>query len=78
MNVMEQCFQIVWRNQEIIHSQRDEPLLEFPDVPIYPPIPDPYASLTPAKLAAFGISSTHAPDEEEEAANNDKETEDDD
>jgi hypothetical protein len=26
-DVMEQCLQIVWHNQEIIHSQRDEPLL---------------------------------------------------
>jgi hypothetical protein len=42
-------------NQEIIHSQRDEPLLEFSGVPIFPPVPDPYASLSATELAAFGI-----------------------
>jgi hypothetical protein len=53
-------------------------------VPVYPPIPDPYASLTPAELAAFGIGPSCAPagsddddDDEEEEANDDKETEDD-
>jgi hypothetical protein len=66
-------------NREIIHSQRDEPLLEFPDVPVLPPVPDPYASLTPAELAAFGIgpvcvSGNHNDDEEE--ANNDEEIDD--
>jgi hypothetical protein len=46
----------VRRNQEIIHSQRDEPLQEFFDVPIFLPVPDPYGSLTPAELVAFGIA----------------------
>jgi hypothetical protein len=53
-------------------------------VPVYPPVDDPYASLTPAELAAFGIGPTRAPDdddddddEEEEAANDDEEMEDD-
>jgi hypothetical protein len=82
MDVMEQCLQIVRCNQEIIHSQRDEPLLEFLDVPIFPPVPDPYASLTPTKLASFGIGHARVDDddddeEEEEEANNDEETEDD-
>jgi hypothetical protein len=83
MNMMEQRLEIVHRNQEIIHSQRDEPLHEFPDVSIYPPILDPYASLTPIELAAFGIGSSCAPavydndDDEEEAATNDELTEDD-
>jgi hypothetical protein len=49
----------VRRNQEIIHGQWDEPLLEFPDVPVFPPIPNPYASLTPTELAAFGIGHAH-------------------
>jgi hypothetical protein len=55
LDVMDQRLQIVRCNQEIIHSQRDEPLQEFPDVLVFPPVPDPYGSLTPAELAAFGI-----------------------
>jgi hypothetical protein len=50
-------------------------------VHVYPPIPKPYASLTPAELPAFGIGPARAPDnnddDDEEAANNDEETEDD-
>jgi hypothetical protein len=50
-------------------------------VPVFPPIPDPYASLTPAELAAFGISLARAPDDddddEEEATNDGEEVEDD-
>jgi hypothetical protein len=75
--------EIVFRNQEIIHGQWDEPLQEFLDVPIFPPIPDPYASLTPAELAAFGIGPSHAPagydddDDDEEASDDDEETKDD-
>jgi hypothetical protein len=65
-------------NQEIIHSQRDKPLLEFLDVPIFPPIPDPYASLTPVELAAFGIGLAHVSDDNnEEQDGDDEETEDD-
>jgi hypothetical protein len=70
-------------NQEIFHSQPDEPLLEFPDVPIYTPVPDLYASLTPVELAAFGISLARAPDDDndddddDEVANGDEETDDD-
>jgi hypothetical protein len=53
-------------------------------MPVYPPVPDPYASLTPAELATFGIGPSHAPadydddndDDDEEAANNNEETED--
>jgi hypothetical protein len=48
------------RNQEIIHSQWDEPLLEFPDMPVYLPVVDPYASLTPAELATFGVGPSYA------------------
>jgi hypothetical protein len=62
----------VQHNQEIIHSQRDEPLQEFPNVPIFLPIPDPYGSLTPAELAAFGIDPTHVSSDDD-----DEETEDD-
>jgi hypothetical protein len=74
--------QIVRRNQEIIHSQWDEPLLEFPDVPIFPPtpipVPDPYALLTPAELAAFGIDPAQVgdDDDDDEEANDDEEMED--
>jgi hypothetical protein len=69
----------VQRNQEIIHSQRDEPLLEFPDVPVFPPVLNPYASLTPAELAAFGIGPARVndDDEEEDAADDNEETMDD-
>jgi hypothetical protein len=79
IDVMEQCLQIVWRNQEISHSQRDEPLLEFPNVPVYPPpVPDPYASLTPAELAAFGIGPAQVDnDDDDDEVRDDEETEDD-
>jgi hypothetical protein len=78
LDVMEQCLQIVRHNQEIIHSQWDEPLQEFPDVPAFPPIPDPYASLSPTELAAFGIGPAHVfDDDNEEQAGDDEETEDD-
>jgi hypothetical protein len=73
--------EIVRLNQEIIHSQRDEPFQEFPNVPVFPLIPDPYASLTPVELAAFGIGPSHAParydDDDEEASDDDEENEDD-
>jgi hypothetical protein len=55
LNVIDQCLQIVQCNQEIIHSQWDEPLQEFPDVPVFLPVLDPYGSLTPTELAAFNI-----------------------
>jgi hypothetical protein len=76
---MDQCLQIVWCNQEIIHSQWDEPLQEFPDVPVFPVIPDPYGSLAPAELAAFGIGPARvsSDDDVEAQADDDKETEDD-
>jgi hypothetical protein len=83
LDVIEQCMEIVCHNQEIIHSQRDEPLLEFPGVPVYLPIADPYVSLTPAELVAFGVGPSYAPasnddddDEDEEAANDDEDDED--
>jgi hypothetical protein len=41
LDVMDQLLQIVRYNQKIIHSQQDEPLQEFPDVPAFPPVPDP-------------------------------------
>jgi hypothetical protein len=52
-----------------------------PDVPVFPLDPDPYASLTPAELVAFGIGPARAPDDddddEEEEANDNEVTEDD-
>jgi hypothetical protein len=76
---MEQCLQIVRCNQEIIHSQREEPLLVFPDIPVFPPVPDPYGSLTPTELAAFGIGPAHvsSDDDDEAQANDDEEMVDD-
>jgi hypothetical protein len=43
MDVMDHCIDILYRNQETIHSRRDDPLIEFPEEPVYPPVPDPYA-----------------------------------
>jgi hypothetical protein len=61
-------------------GQQDEPLLDFLVVPVYPPVPNHYASLTPAELAAFGIIPSHAPagsdDDDGEEANDDEEMED--
>jgi hypothetical protein len=76
---MNQRLQIVRRNQKIIHSQRDEPLQEFPDVPVFPPVLDPYDSLTPAELAAFGIGHVHVSsnDDDEAQVEDDEEMEDD-
>jgi hypothetical protein len=49
---------------------------------VYSPIADPYASLTPAELDAFGVGPSYAPagsddddDEDEEATNDDEEIE---
>jgi hypothetical protein len=39
LDVIEKRIEIVHRNQEIIHNQRDEPLQEFLDVPVFPAIP---------------------------------------
>jgi hypothetical protein len=66
-------------NQEIIHSQRDEPLLEFPNVLNFLPVPDPYTLLTPTKLAAFSIDPAHVSDDDDddEQADNNEETKDD-
>jgi hypothetical protein len=77
--MMDQRLQIMRRNQEIIHSQRDEPLQEFPDVPVFSPVLDPYGSLTPAELATFGIGPAHvsSDDSDEAQADDDEETEDD-
>jgi hypothetical protein len=79
LNVMDQCLQIVRCDQEIIHSQRDEPLQEFPDVPVFPLVPDPYGSLPPTELAAFAIDPARvsSADDDEAQAITDKETEDD-
>jgi hypothetical protein len=68
MVVMDQCLQIVWHNQEIIYSQWDEPLQEFPDVPVFPPVPNPYGSLTPAELAAFGIGPARVSSDDNDEA----------
>jgi hypothetical protein len=82
-DVIEQRMEVVRYNQEIIHRLWDEPLQEFPYVPIFPAVPDPYASLTSAELVAFGIGPSHAPtgydddDDDEEVSDVDEETEDD-
>jgi hypothetical protein len=77
LDVMERRLQIMRHNQEIIHSQWDELLQEFPDVPVFPPVPDPYASLTSAELAAFSIDPAHVSDDDfVEQASDDEETED--
>jgi hypothetical protein len=67
----------VRRNQEIIHSQWDELLLEFPDIPVFSSIPNPYASLTPVELVAFSIGPAHVSDDDdnEEQVGDDEETE---
>jgi hypothetical protein len=79
LDVMDQRLQIVWCNQEIIHSQWDEPLQEFPDVHVFPPVPDPYGSLTPTELVAFGIglARVSSDDDDEAQADDNEETEDD-
>jgi hypothetical protein len=79
LDVIDQRLQIVRRNQEIIHSQWDEPLQEFLDALVFPPVPDPYGLLTPAELAAFGIDPAHVSsnDDDEVQADDDEETEDD-
>jgi hypothetical protein len=53
-------------------------LQEFLDIPVFPPVPNPYSSLTPAELAAFGIGPARvSSDEDNEAqADDDEETED--
>jgi hypothetical protein len=75
---MDQHLQITRCNLEIIHSQRDEPLQEFPHVPVFPPIPDPYGSLSPTELAAFiiGPARVSSDDNDEAQANDDEEMED--
>jgi hypothetical protein len=77
--VVDQCLQIVRRNQEIIHSQWNELPQEFPNVPVFLPVPDPYGSLTPAELAAFSIGPARvsSDDNDEVQATDDEETEDD-
>jgi hypothetical protein len=79
LDVMDQCLQIVRCNQEIIHSQWYEPLQEFPDIPIFLLVPDPYGSLTPAELAAFGIGHARvsSDDNDEAQVDDDEETEND-
>jgi hypothetical protein len=75
MDMMDQHLQIMRRNQEIIHSQRDEPLQEFLDIPVFSPIPDPYGLLTPAELAAFGVGPARVSsdnDDEAQAAADDE------
>jgi hypothetical protein len=79
LDVMDQFLQIVRRNHEIIHNQRDEPLQEFPDVPVFSPVPDPYGLLTPVELAIFGIGPARvsSDDDDEAHADDDEETGDD-
>jgi hypothetical protein len=47
--------------------------------PVFPPVPDPYGSLTPTELTAFGIGPTHvsSDDDDEAQADDEEETEDD-
>jgi hypothetical protein len=79
LDVMDQRLQIVRRNQEVIHSQWDKPLQEFPDVPVFPPVPGPYGSLTPGELAAFGIGPARVSldDDDEAQVDDEEDTEDD-
>jgi hypothetical protein len=79
LDVMDQRLQIARCNQEIIHSHRDESLQEFPGVPVFPPVFDPYDSLTPAELAAFGIGPAlvSSNDDDEAQVDDNEETEDD-
>jgi hypothetical protein len=53
--------------------------LEFLDVPVFLIVLDPYGSLTPAELAAFGIGPTRVSDDDddEEQADDDEEMEND-
>jgi hypothetical protein len=49
------------------------------DVPVFPPVADPYGSLTPAELAAFGIGLAHiSSDDDDEAQTDDDEVTEDD
>jgi hypothetical protein len=68
---MDQCLQIVWRNQEIIHSQRDEPLQEFPASLSSHPSPTPTAAL------GIGPVCVSSDDDNEAQAAADEEMEDD-
>jgi hypothetical protein len=79
LDMIDQRLQIVRSNQEIIHSQRDEPLQEFPDVPIFPLILNPYNSSTPVELAAFSIDPARvsSTDDDEEQYDDDEKMEDD-
>jgi hypothetical protein len=54
-------------------------LLEFPDIPVFPPVPDPYASLTLVELAAFGIGPARVFDDDvdDKQADDDEEMKDD-
>jgi hypothetical protein len=53
--------------------------LGVPRRPVFPPVPDPYGSLTPAEFAAFGIDPARvsSDDDDEAQANDEEETEDD-
>jgi hypothetical protein len=79
LDVMDHRLQIERHNNEIIHSQRHEPLQEFFDVPVFPPVLDPYGSLTPTELAAFDIGPARvsSDDDDEVQADDDEETDDD-
>jgi hypothetical protein len=66
LDVMDQRLQIVRRIQEIIHSQWNELLQEFPDVPAFLSVPDPYDSLTPTEFAAFGIGPSRVSSDDDD------------
>jgi hypothetical protein len=68
----DQCLDVMDQHLQIVLLQ------EFPDVPIFPPVPNPYDSLTPAELAAFSIGPARvsSDDDDEAHADDDEETED--
>jgi hypothetical protein len=63
-------------NQEIIHSQWDELLQEFPNVLIFLPVPDPYSSLILVELTAFNIGHARVSSNDDDEAQTDEEIED--
>jgi hypothetical protein len=74
MDALERHTDILQRNQTIIHNQRDDPLLKFPE--------DQH-SLAQAELVAFGVGISRGPpptgtdDDDDEEANDNEEMEDD-
>jgi hypothetical protein len=63
-------------NQKIIHSQRDEPLQEFPNILIFLPVPDPYSSLILVELTTFNIGHARVSSNDDDEVQTDEEIED--